>query len=55
MNGQDLDLNREYTVVSHDYLIKSGGDGINVFMNDEFILEDFTDDYEVLTDYISIM
>jgi 2',3'-cyclic-nucleotide 2'-phosphodiesterase (5'-nucleotidase family) len=53
VNGQDLDLNREYTVVSHDYLIKSGGDGINVFMNDEFILEDFTDDYEVLTDYIN--
>lgn len=47
-----IDPNRTYTVASHNYLIKSGGDGINIFMNNKLILDEAMSDYQVVINYI---
>ena len=47
-----LDLEAEYTVASHNYMLKDGGDGTNMFMNDEVILDAGIPDYQVLVDYV---
>lgn len=48
-----LDLYAEYTVASNDFILKTGGDGINMFMNDEVILDASIPDYEVFFDYVA--
>ena len=50
--GEDLDLTKTYTVASHNYMLKNGGDGFNMFVGDELILEDIMLDNEALTTYI---
>lgn len=47
-----IDPNKTYTVASHNYLIKSGGDGINIFMNNKLILDEAMSDYQVVINYI---
>lgn len=39
VNGQPLELDKVYTVASHNYLIKSGGDGFTMFQ-DNTLLKD---------------
>ena len=42
-----------YTLASHDYMLKDGGDGFVMFMDDEFIqVENVVPDNEVLISYI---
>lgn len=48
----DLDDTKEYTIASHDFLLASGGDGANLFVNDEVIATPVLFDYEVLINYI---
>ena len=48
----DLDDTKEYTVASHDFLLSSGGDGANLFVNDEVLATPVLFDYEVLINYI---
>ena len=54
VNGQPLDVNSTYTVASHNYMIKEGGSGLNMFMDDA-LLQDCTMccDNQLLIDYIT--
>ena len=53
VNGQPLNVNSTYTVASHNYMIKEGGSGINMFM-DNTLLQDCTMlDNQLLIDYIT--
>lgn len=53
-NGEyvPLDLDKTYTIASHDFLLLSGGDGCNMFVNNNVLLESDLLDYEVLITYI---
>ena len=53
-NGEykDLELDKTYTIASHNYLIKSAGDGCNMFKNCRVIDDTDILDYEVLITYI---
>ena len=51
-NYVDIDPNKEYTISSHDFLLKNGGGGANMFMDDEVIPDTIMLDYEVLIKYI---
>ena len=55
LNGdsyEPLDLNKTYTVTSHDYLLISGGDGANMFTKDKVLATGELYDYQVLISYI---
>ena len=52
INGEPLDLNKEYTVASHNYLFKLGGDGTCMFENCEVLLDEIKLDYQTVIDYI---
>lgn len=52
VNGEDLVLDKLYTVASHNYMLKEGGDGTNMFMDDELLLDEIKLDYQVVIDYI---
>lgn len=53
VDGQPLDLNKTYTVASHDYMIKNGGSGYVMF-KDNRLLQDCTMlDNQLLIDYIT--
>ena len=48
-----IDPEGTYTLASHDYMLKDGGDGFSMFQNDEFVqLENYVPDNEVLISYI---
>lgn len=54
MIGEEpLDPEQTYTVASHNYLLKNGGDGMNMFQEDKLILEDIMLDNQVLITYIT--
>ena len=48
----DIDPNKEYIISSHNFLLESGGDGANMFINDPTIPSAHLFDYEVLIKYI---
>lgn len=50
VNGEPLDVNRRYKLVSHTFLLVEGGDGLTMFMNDEAVLLDL--DNKALIEYI---
>lgn len=52
IGGEPLDVNKTYTVASHNYLLKDGGDGTNTFMGDPVLLDEIKLDYETVIDYI---
>ena len=52
VNGEPLDLEKIYTVASHNYMLKNGGDGTNMFVNDPLLLDEIKLDYQVVIDYI---
>ncbi|NLU24949.1 MAG: bifunctional metallophosphatase/5'-nucleotidase [Clostridiales bacterium] len=47
-----IDLTKTYKLASHNYMLKSGGDGLNMFMNDKVLLDEVKIDNQVLIDYI---
>ena len=53
VNGEPLDLNRTYTVASHNYMIKEGGSGFNMFMDNTLIQDCTMLDNQLLIDYIT--
>lgn len=53
VGGKQLDPEKTYTVASHKYLLKNGGDGNTVFAGCELLLEDTKLDNRVLIDYIT--
>ena len=42
-----------YTVASHNYLIKEGGDGLNMFMDNELTVDEGMVDYDILATYLT--
>ena len=50
VNGEPLDVNRRYKLVSHTFLLVDGGDGLTMFKNDEAVLLDL--DNKALIEYI---
>ena len=48
----DIDPNDYYVVASIDYILVSGGDGNNMFLEDDLIPNEQYLDYEVVIDYI---
>lgn len=48
-----IEKDKTYTVASHNYLIKSGDDGLNMFTDNELILDEGMLDYQVLITYIT--
>ncbi len=53
VNGEPLDLNKTYTVASHNYMLKNGGDGYVMFKDNKLIKDCTMLDNEVLIDYIT--
>ncbi len=54
-DGSYLPLTPEdtYTLASHNYLIKQGGDGLNLFMDNPLLLDEGMLDYQVLITYLT--
>ena len=46
-------LTKTYTLASHNFMLKSGGDGINMFMDNKYTLENVMLDNQVLIAYIT--
>ena len=53
VNGEPLDDSRMYTVASHNYWLKSGGDGMSMFQGCEILKDDTMVDVDTITSYIS--
>ena len=53
VGGQPIDLNKTYTVASHNYMLKSGGDGMVMFNGSKVVKDDVMVDVDVLSSYIS--
>ncbi len=47
-----IDLDATYTLASHNYMLKSGGDGINMFMDNKILQDEVMLDNQVLITYI---
>lgn len=50
---EPIDPDATYSLASHNYLIKQGGDGFNMFMDNTLTLNEGMLDYQVLITYIS--
>ena len=50
--GQPLDLNKTYTVASHNYMLKSGGDGMSMFIGSNVLQDEVISDMDLLSQYI---
>jgi 2',3'-cyclic-nucleotide 2'-phosphodiesterase (5'-nucleotidase family) len=47
-----IDLKATYKLASHNYMLKSGGDGINMFMDNKVLQDEVMIDNQVLISYI---
>ena len=47
-----IDVAETYTVASHSYLIKEGGDGLNMFWDNTLTIDGGMMDYEILITYL---
>ena len=52
VGGKDLDPNKTYTLASHNYMLKSGGDGFTMFKNNKLLQDEVMIDNQVLINYI---
>ena len=50
---EPLDVNRTYTLVSHNYWLKSGGDGMSMLMGCPILKDETMVDVDTITSYIS--
>ena len=53
VNGEPLDLNKIYTLATNNYIIKNGGDGYNMFLDNELILDSISLDNAALITYMN--
>ena len=53
VNGEDLDLEKTYTLASHNYMLKNAGDGFTMFQQDTLLQDSVKLDNQVLIDYIT--
>ena len=47
-----LDVNRTYTAASHNYMLKSGGDGMTMFKGSKILRDEVITDVDLLSSYI---
>ncbi len=52
VNGKPLDLGKTYTLASHNYMLKSGGDGYTMFKDNTILKDEVLIDNQVLINYI---
>ena len=52
VGDEAIDLTKTYTLACHDYLLKNAGDGYTMFQDNNFLLESFMIDNQVLINYI---
>ncbi len=52
IGGDPIDLDKTYTLASHNYLIKNGGDGYAEFMDNKLLQDEVMIDNQVLITYI---
>ena len=52
VNGQPLDVEKTYTLASHNYMLKDGGDGFVMFKTDKLLKDCVMIDNAVLINYI---
>ena len=52
VGGEPLDVNKTYTLASHNYMLKSGGDGFVMFKGDKLLKDCVMIDNQVLINYI---
>lgn len=53
VNGEPIDLARTYTVASHNYLLKSGGDGMTMFKQSSVLKDEVMADVDLFSGYIN--
>lgn len=53
VGGEPLDVNKTYTVASHNYMLKSGGDGMTMFAGANILKDEVMTDVDVLSAYIN--
>ena len=53
VGNEPLILNKTYTLASHNYMIKNGGDGYTMFMDDKMIKDSVVIDNGALINYIT--
>lgn len=52
VGGEPIDPEKTYTLASHNYWLKSGGDGMSMFLGSEVLLDEVLIDNQVLINYI---
>lgn len=52
VGGEPIDLEKTYTVASHNYWLKSGGDGMSMFLDCPVVRDDIMVDVDTITTYI---
>lgn len=52
VGDQPLDVNKTYTIASHNYMLKSGGDGLVMFMGCNILKDEVISDMDLLSQYI---
>ncbi len=52
IGGEPLDLEKTYTLASHNYMLKDGGDGYSMFAGCKILQDEVKLDNQVLKDYI---
>lgn len=53
VGGEALDLEKIYTLASHNYMLKSAGDGMTMFSGCNIIQDDIAVDVDVLSNYLT--
>lgn len=52
VGGKPLELDKTYTLASHNYMLKSGGDGYTMFTDNKILKDEVLIDNQVLINYI---
>lgn len=53
IGGEPLDLNKTYTLASHNYMLKNSGDGFTMFEGAKLLIDETLIDNQVLITYIT--
>ena len=52
VGGEPLELDKTYTLASHNYMLKNGGDGYSMFAGAKLLQDEVMLDNQVLINYI---
>lgn len=53
VNGEPIKADAKYSLASHNYMLKFGGDGYTMFDGGELVLDEIMSDYQVIIKYIT--